>query len=172
MSYPEYYRILKVKPDASPEEIRKAYHKLVKEYHPDTHKGDKKAEEKLKEINEAYNTLKDLEKRAEYDYSSQSAKADRRPQPEPTPPPPDRPQTAPTPPRTGIGIYLFRKLFVIALFVGYIMFLLSNTDSRNPQDIKLMLHNSAQKIRLFIKDTAQNCQDAAQKYLQKEKPVK
>lgn len=69
MAYPEYYKVLGLKTDASPDEVKQAYVRLAKKYHPDTHSGDKKAEEKLKRINEAYNVLKDLAKRAEYDYS-------------------------------------------------------------------------------------------------------
>ncbi|MBQ9271627.1 MAG: DnaJ domain-containing protein [Alphaproteobacteria bacterium] len=68
MAYPEFYDILGVLPDASPEDIKKAYYKLAKQYHPDTHAGDAIAEEQLKRINEAYDVLKDLAKRAEYDY--------------------------------------------------------------------------------------------------------
>lgn len=63
----DYYEILGVARDASPEEIRKAYLKLAHKYHPDKTGGDKAAEEKLKEINEAYDVLKNKEKRAKYD---------------------------------------------------------------------------------------------------------
>lgn len=73
MSYPQHYKTLGVNQKASPEEIRTAYRKLAKRYHPDTHKGDKKSEEKLKTINEAYNVLKDLAKRVEYDYWGRQA---------------------------------------------------------------------------------------------------
>ena len=68
MAYPEYYEILQVAIDASPEDIKKSYVKLVKKYHPDVNQGDAAAEETLKRINEAYDVLKDLAKRAEYDY--------------------------------------------------------------------------------------------------------
>lgn len=73
MSYPEYYNILKVSPEASPEEIKKAYHKLAKKLHPDLNKNDKQSEEQLKKVNEAYEVLKDLAKRAEYDYFGKQA---------------------------------------------------------------------------------------------------
>lgn len=63
----DYYDILGVERNASADEIRKAYLKLAHKYHPDKTGGDKAAEEKLKEINEAYDTLKNPEKRAEYD---------------------------------------------------------------------------------------------------------
>lgn len=62
-----YYEILGVSPEASQEDIRKAYLKLAKQYHPDKTGGDKVAEEKLKAINEAYDTLKNAERRKEYD---------------------------------------------------------------------------------------------------------
>lgn len=63
----DYYELLGVSPKASQEEIRKAYLKLAKKYHPDKTGGDKTAEEKLKAINEAYDTLKNAERRKEYD---------------------------------------------------------------------------------------------------------
>lgn len=67
MEYKDYYRILGVNRNASPEEIRQAYRKLAKQYHPDRNPGDKAAEEKFKEINEAYQVLSDPQKRAHYD---------------------------------------------------------------------------------------------------------
>jgi len=63
----EYYKILGVDKNASPEEIKKAYRRLALKYHPDRNKGDPKAEEKFKEISEAYAVLSDKEKRAQYD---------------------------------------------------------------------------------------------------------
>lgn len=62
-----YYEILGVSQDASPEEIRSAYLKLAHRYHPDKTGGDKAAEEKLKAVNEAYDTLKKPDKRKRYD---------------------------------------------------------------------------------------------------------
>jgi molecular chaperone DnaJ len=62
-----YYDILGVSEEASQDEIRKAYLKLAHKYHPDKTGGDTQAETKLKEINEAYHTLKNAEKRKEYD---------------------------------------------------------------------------------------------------------
>ena len=63
----DYYELLGVSPRATQDEVRKAYLKLAKKYHPDKTGGDKAAEEKLKAINEAYDTLKNAEKRREYD---------------------------------------------------------------------------------------------------------
>ncbi len=67
MEYKDYYKILGVERNASVDDIRSAYRKLAMKYHPDKNPGDKKAEEKFKEINEAYQVLSDAEKRARYD---------------------------------------------------------------------------------------------------------
>jgi len=64
-----YYDILGVSKTASADEIKSAYRKLVKQYHPDLHPNDKEAAEKFKEVNEAHETLSDEQKRKEYDYS-------------------------------------------------------------------------------------------------------
>jgi molecular chaperone DnaJ len=63
----DYYGILGVKKTASPEEIRKAFRKLARKYHPDVNPGDKKAEEKFKEMSEANDILSDPKKRKIYD---------------------------------------------------------------------------------------------------------
>lgn len=63
----DFYSTLGVSRDASPQDIKKAYRRMSKELHPDKHKGDKGREQKFKEINEAYETLSDPDKRRMYD---------------------------------------------------------------------------------------------------------
>ncbi|MDR3557622.1 MAG: DnaJ domain-containing protein [Syntrophobacteraceae bacterium] len=67
MSNLDYYQILSISPEASPEEIKKAYRKLALETHPDRNPGDAGAEERFKKINEAYGVLSDSDKRSQYD---------------------------------------------------------------------------------------------------------
>jgi curved DNA-binding protein len=67
MDYKDYYKILGVDRKASADEIRSAYRKLAMQYHPDRNPGDKKAEDRFKDCNEAYQVLSDEQKRARYD---------------------------------------------------------------------------------------------------------
>ena len=67
MQFRDYYQILGIPKTASSDEIKKAYRKLARKYHPDLNPGDKTAENKFKEINEAHEVLSDAEKRKKYD---------------------------------------------------------------------------------------------------------
>src|SRR6266705_710559 len=67
MASKDYYSVLGVSRDADDAELKKAYRNLARTYHPDKNPGDKKAEERFKEANEAYGILSDPEKRAQYD---------------------------------------------------------------------------------------------------------
>lgn len=67
MEYKDYYNILGVSRNAGADEIRRVYRKLALQYHPDKNPGDKQAEDRFKEINEAYQVLSDEKKRARYD---------------------------------------------------------------------------------------------------------
>ena len=69
----DYYEVLGVGKDADAGTLKRAYYKLAKQYHPDTNPGDKVAEEKFKEANEAYEVLSDADKRAKYDQFGHAA---------------------------------------------------------------------------------------------------
>ncbi|MGL4501799.1 MAG: DnaJ domain-containing protein, partial [Planktothrix sp.] len=70
-NFKNYYQILGLTKDATPEEIKKAYRRLARQYHPDVNPGNKDTEERFKDINEAYDVLSDPEKRSEYQRYSQ-----------------------------------------------------------------------------------------------------
>ncbi len=74
MTYKDYYKVLGVAKTATPDEIKSAYRKLALKYHPDRTKGDKVAEEKFKEVNEANEVLSDPQKRKKYDQFGQDWK--------------------------------------------------------------------------------------------------
>jgi molecular chaperone DnaJ len=77
MAAKDYYKILGVKKEATEQEVKQAYRRLARKHHPDVNPGDKAAEGKFKEINEAYEVLSDKEKRAKYDaYGDQWQYAD------------------------------------------------------------------------------------------------
>lgn len=146
MSYPEYYTELGVSPSADMKEIKRAYYKLAKKYHPDLNSGDKKAEEKLKKINAAYDVLGDIAKRAEYDYFGQQAEKAAQEYQEQAPvyreeqpiyreeQPIYREKTT----QTGTVFLL--------IFLGYLMFLHSNADKIDPKNIQKMMSNSSAVI--------------------------
>ena len=71
MDYKDYYQILGVSKSATAKEIKQAYRKLARIHHPDKNPGNKKAEEKLKSINEAYEVLGKSENRKKYDQLGQ-----------------------------------------------------------------------------------------------------
>src|SRR6185295_17284959 len=67
MAKEDYYKILGVKRDAKPEELKKAYRRLARKYHPDVNPGDKASEERFKLTTEAFDVLSDPKKRSVYD---------------------------------------------------------------------------------------------------------
>ena len=69
----DFYEVMGVPKNATEDEIKKAYRKLAKKYHPDLNPGDKEAEAKFKEVNEAYEVLSDDDKRAKYDQYGHAA---------------------------------------------------------------------------------------------------
>src|SRR5215216_6408605 len=67
MAKQDYYEILGIKRDAKPDEIKKAYRRLARKYHPDVNPGDKTAEDRFKQMSEAFDVLSDPKKRSVYD---------------------------------------------------------------------------------------------------------
>ena len=122
---PDYYAILEVTPQASNREIKRAYRRKVKKYHPDLNQKDPYTERKIREINVAYEVLSNPEERKKYDstrtnYDTTTGRADKQ-QPAPTAEPPDiqdwydewRSHTSERPPlKSGKGFLAFFQ-FVI-----------------------------------------------------------
>src|ERR1044072_4948969 len=67
MAKEDFYKVLGVKKDAKPDEIKKAYRRLARKYHPDVNPGDKAAEDRFKQMSEAFDVLSDPKKRKVYD---------------------------------------------------------------------------------------------------------
>src|SRR5271170_5161789 len=80
-SRPDYYKTLGVDKKATPEEIKKAYRKLARKYHPDRNPDDDSAEERFKEISEAHDVLSDPDKRAAFDRGGDGVFGGRGPNP-------------------------------------------------------------------------------------------
>src|SRR5246127_392609 len=74
IEFKDYYKVLGVPRNASQEDIKKAFRKLARQYHPDVAKDKKRAEEKFKEINEAYEVLGDPQNRSKYDNLGEDAR--------------------------------------------------------------------------------------------------
>lgn len=117
----DYYEIFGLAPNASPEQIKERYRFLAQAYHPDKFASEhhrQRAEEQFKEINEAYETLKDSARRRGYD----STRPQNNPSPQ-TAPPPTRPSPSPSPPRRRPAFaWLIVAATVIAcfIFVGHL----------------------------------------------------
>src|ERR1700756_1913455 len=75
IDYKDYYQILGVPKTATDKEIKAAYRKLARQYHPDVNQNDKTAEDKFKNVGEAYEVLSDVDKRAKYDQFGDQWKA-------------------------------------------------------------------------------------------------
>lgn len=101
----DYYTVLGVQPDASDEEIKHAYRTLARTYHPDAHPGDRQAEARFKDINEAHTILSDPTQRREYDLSRVSQTASPRSSDRTS----QRPPVSPSQPGSGLHVNVSRQ---------------------------------------------------------------
>lgn len=137
------------------EEIKRAYRSLAKKLHPDLNKNNTKAEEQLKKVNEAYAVLKDMAKRAEYDYlgrQAQEAEIQNKKSAEKTTeiytaPGPTNVQTSQEPAgKKGVRYYLYffiNKMILLAILVAYGWVFYINIDKHEPYNVFKTLSNTA-----------------------------
>lgn len=179
MDQADYYGVLNVKRNADEAEIKRSYHELAKKYHPDLNKGDKKAEEKLKKVNEAYAVLKDKDKRAEYDRSLEPLKKETpqaAPQPEKKTSAPEtkepRPHTASKFSSFQWWYFTFNKLFLLLFMLAYGYFYYVNIDPDDPYNVLKALSNMAdallEEVPILTKEAfsalADFCAELSEKY--------
>ncbi len=164
MTYPHYYKILGVETTASMEDIKHAYYRLAKKYHPDANQGNKKSEEKLKQITEAYNVLKDYGKRAEYDYLGQQAQTAAKTQkPSQTKPQSTEKENITDTSQPHIRYkrswsqIIWHEMFALICLFLYGWMLYANTDKNDPYNIHKTFRNTSnmlvEKISLGWKKT-------------------
>ena len=179
MAYPQYYKDLGVKETASMDEIKQAYRELAKKYHPDANNGDKKSEEKLKKVNEAYAVLKDYGRRAEYDYEGQLAR-ERAQKVQKAQTYAASTATAPQsayyagntaaerPARRWLKI-LIHELFAFGLLCGYVWVMLANADKNDPWNVAKMLSNTGKAVTVTIDEAVQKSKDLSRGHVWRDK---
>ncbi len=151
------------------QDIKRAYHVLAKKLHPDVNKNDKKSEEQLKKVNEAYAVLKDLAKRAEYDYFGKQAeeaqKQSQNQQPEYTDSSPQTntaPETVTIIEKRGFWFYLsfaVNKMILLAIMVAYMWFFYINIDKNEPYNVFKTLNNMADYMIEKVPEKSQLAMD-------------
>lgn len=154
MSDPEYYKILQVSKKASVSEIKIAYRRLAKKYHPDVNPNDKKAESQFKKINEAYEVLKNSAKRAEYD-NLLKCREDEQQRKATTQNYKKSVKTAENKARQqrSLKVILWQKIFLLLIFCGYIGVLYYNSDVNQPFNFYKAFSNTGAKMNNAITDS-------------------